>query len=150
MGGEDVDVVEAVVFGEGGIETHLNVHVEVPVGLKLVIAHVEGRDRRVVRYLLDKDRDASDLALEGLPDDGIEGLAESRMAGEDKHEGCRHVLDLLYWIVGLDGLVHVLGDEAKATGHSFKEGLSAKDLDGQTHGHDGLACQDVRGNLLDH
>jgi hypothetical protein len=70
-------------------------HVEISIGLELIIAHVEGRNGRMMRNLLNEDRDPSNHTLVGLTEDGIEGLAESRMACENEHEGSCHIFYLL-------------------------------------------------------
>lgn len=75
----------------------------------------------MMRNLLHKNRNASNHALIGLSQNRIEGLAESRMAGKDEHEGSCHILHLLYRILGLHGLMHVLGHKPKTPAQSLKQ-----------------------------
>jgi hypothetical protein len=115
--GKDINVVKSIIFGIGSIEAEIDMHIEVAIGLKLIVPHVEGGDRRMVRDLFDEDGDASNLALECFSQNWIEGFVDLRVAGENEHKSSTDKLHLLDWIYALNCLMHKFGNEPEDIHH---------------------------------
>ena len=117
-------------FGLGRVESHINLHIDESADLEFIGFHEVGRDGRVVRYLLHEDGDASNCALTGLSQDGVEGLADFGVACEHKHEGHGDILDLLLYFSLLESLVHKDRDKTKDEEETLDGRIVVKNLYG--------------------
>jgi hypothetical protein len=88
------DVGDTFVAAQCGVEAEVGEGGQIAVHGELGAGHVERTDRRVVADLLVVNGDALDVGLEGLAQDGVEGLQHDQLEGGDVGKESDYVLDL--------------------------------------------------------